>query len=329
MFVDGVRYSNGAQRGGVNTFLDLIEPGSLEAIEIVRGPSSAQYGSDALGGSIQFLSRAAAASAAGPARVFGGSAGAGGRHRAPRSAAARRFVSMMTRSRSASRRRSAAAGSATDPARRRHRFARRGDAVPRRAVRRADGRPAARHRLRPARRVDPRALGARAPRRSRAQLHAHDAGRRQALRPAARRRRQPDLRAERPVAGSVLRRASSSSAPAGSTTRTVTYSLNSQREERVNQGGNGNPTRDHRPRARADDRARRAGVGRQAAVAAPDADRRRRRLLRAAHLGLVQRQPRHRRDLGASAARAGRRVVHAGRRLRADRRSTCVPIGCG
>ncbi len=65
VFIDGVRYSNGAQRGGVNTFLDLIELESLESIEIVRGPSSAQYGSDALGGSIQFLSRAAAASAAG------------------------------------------------------------------------------------------------------------------------------------------------------------------------------------------------------------------------------------------------------------------------
>jgi hemoglobin/transferrin/lactoferrin receptor protein len=57
VFVDGIRYSNGAQRGGVNTFLDLIEPGMLEAIEILRGPSSAQYGSDALGGSIQFLTR--------------------------------------------------------------------------------------------------------------------------------------------------------------------------------------------------------------------------------------------------------------------------------
>ena len=58
VFVDGVRYSNGAQRGGVNTFLDLIEPGSLESIEILRGPSSAQYGSDALGGSVHFLTRA-------------------------------------------------------------------------------------------------------------------------------------------------------------------------------------------------------------------------------------------------------------------------------
>jgi outer membrane receptor protein involved in Fe transport len=56
IFVDGVRYSNSAQRGGVNTFLDLIEPSSLQAIEILRGPNSAQYGSDAMGGSVQFLS---------------------------------------------------------------------------------------------------------------------------------------------------------------------------------------------------------------------------------------------------------------------------------
>jgi hemoglobin/transferrin/lactoferrin receptor protein len=57
VFVDGVRYSNGAQRGGVNTFLDLIEPEGLESIEVVRGPSSAQYGSDALGGSVQFFTK--------------------------------------------------------------------------------------------------------------------------------------------------------------------------------------------------------------------------------------------------------------------------------
>jgi outer membrane receptor protein involved in Fe transport len=57
VFVDGVRYSNSAQRGGVNTFLDLIEPSSLQAIEVLRGPNSAQYGSDAMGGSVQFLSQ--------------------------------------------------------------------------------------------------------------------------------------------------------------------------------------------------------------------------------------------------------------------------------
>jgi hemoglobin/transferrin/lactoferrin receptor protein len=55
--VDGVRYSTGAQRGGVSTFLDLVDPALLDSVEVLRGPNSAQYGSDALGGSIQFLSR--------------------------------------------------------------------------------------------------------------------------------------------------------------------------------------------------------------------------------------------------------------------------------
>ena len=68
VFVDGVRYSNSAQRGGVNTFLDLIEPTGLQAIEILRGPNSAQYGSDAMGGSVQFLSQVPSlASPGGPA----------------------------------------------------------------------------------------------------------------------------------------------------------------------------------------------------------------------------------------------------------------------
>src|SRR5262245_27385586 len=55
VFIDGFRYSNAAQRGGVNTFLNLIDSTNLRGVEILRGPNSAQYGSDALGGSIQFL----------------------------------------------------------------------------------------------------------------------------------------------------------------------------------------------------------------------------------------------------------------------------------
>jgi outer membrane receptor protein involved in Fe transport len=94
VFVDGVRYSNGAQRGGVNTFLDLIEPGSLESIEIVRGPSSAQYGSDALGGSIQFLSRPPQLRLQG-GPLLGGSAGAGA-GTAHRFGSAQTFLSLMT-----------------------------------------------------------------------------------------------------------------------------------------------------------------------------------------------------------------------------------------
>ncbi|HXG64333.1 MAG TPA: TonB-dependent receptor, partial [Blastocatellia bacterium] len=58
IFVDGIRFSTSAQRGGISTFLNLIDPTNLQAIEVLRGPNSAQYGSDAIGGSIQFLSRA-------------------------------------------------------------------------------------------------------------------------------------------------------------------------------------------------------------------------------------------------------------------------------
>ena len=56
VYLDGVRYSTSAARGGINTFLNLIDPTTLDALEILRGPSGAQYGSDALGGSLQFLS---------------------------------------------------------------------------------------------------------------------------------------------------------------------------------------------------------------------------------------------------------------------------------
>jgi hemoglobin/transferrin/lactoferrin receptor protein len=65
VFVDGQRYSTGAARGGVNTFLTLVEAMSLESVEVLRGPTSAQYGSDAIGGSVQFLTRAPALSPSG------------------------------------------------------------------------------------------------------------------------------------------------------------------------------------------------------------------------------------------------------------------------
>ena len=56
VYIDGVRYTTSAQRGGVGTFFSLIEPSSLDSIEILRGPNSSQYGSDANGGVINFLS---------------------------------------------------------------------------------------------------------------------------------------------------------------------------------------------------------------------------------------------------------------------------------
>jgi hemoglobin/transferrin/lactoferrin receptor protein len=57
VYVDGVRYTTSTQRGGVGTFFDLNEPSSLSAVEVLRGPNSAQYGSDSLGGVVQLVSR--------------------------------------------------------------------------------------------------------------------------------------------------------------------------------------------------------------------------------------------------------------------------------
>jgi outer membrane receptor protein involved in Fe transport len=71
VYVDGVRYTTSAQRGGISTFFDMVEPEALEGIEVVRGPSSAEYGSDALGGTVQLLTRAPAFSPSGR-RVSGG-----------------------------------------------------------------------------------------------------------------------------------------------------------------------------------------------------------------------------------------------------------------
>ena len=57
VFVDGVRFSTAAMRGGINTFLNIIDASTLDSVEILRGPMSAQYGSDAIGGSVQVLTR--------------------------------------------------------------------------------------------------------------------------------------------------------------------------------------------------------------------------------------------------------------------------------
>jgi len=57
VYVDGVRYTTSAMRGGINTFLDLTDPSNVQAVEALRGPNGAQYGSDSIGGTIQLISR--------------------------------------------------------------------------------------------------------------------------------------------------------------------------------------------------------------------------------------------------------------------------------
>lgn len=56
-YVDGVRYTNGAQRGGINTFFNLNDGSNLSAIEVLRGPNGAQYGSDSLGGTVNMVTK--------------------------------------------------------------------------------------------------------------------------------------------------------------------------------------------------------------------------------------------------------------------------------
>ncbi len=66
VYVDGVRFTTSAQRGGISTFFNLNEPSSLRAVEVLRGPNSAQYGSDSLGGTVQLVSRVPAFGAENP-----------------------------------------------------------------------------------------------------------------------------------------------------------------------------------------------------------------------------------------------------------------------
>jgi len=55
--VDGVRVNNSTFRGGPNQYLNTIDPFFIDQIEVVRGPGSVLYGSDALGGTINVITR--------------------------------------------------------------------------------------------------------------------------------------------------------------------------------------------------------------------------------------------------------------------------------
>lgn len=56
LLVDGFRLNNASFRSGPNQYFNTVDPFILERIEAIRGGGSVQYGSDALGGTINLLS---------------------------------------------------------------------------------------------------------------------------------------------------------------------------------------------------------------------------------------------------------------------------------
>ncbi len=53
MLVDGIRLNNSTFREGPNQYWNTVDSLSLDRIEVVRGPGSVMYGSDAIGGTVQ------------------------------------------------------------------------------------------------------------------------------------------------------------------------------------------------------------------------------------------------------------------------------------
>lgn len=52
IMIDGVRLNNSTFRLGPNQYFNTIDPGSIESIDVIRGPQSVAYGADAIGGVI-------------------------------------------------------------------------------------------------------------------------------------------------------------------------------------------------------------------------------------------------------------------------------------
>jgi hemoglobin/transferrin/lactoferrin receptor protein len=68
--IDGIRYNNSIFRDGPNEYYSLIDPLMVDQIEVVQGPGSIFYGSDAVGGAINLLSRGADLNSAKPGETF-------------------------------------------------------------------------------------------------------------------------------------------------------------------------------------------------------------------------------------------------------------------
>jgi hemoglobin/transferrin/lactoferrin receptor protein len=59
LLIDGVRLNNSVFRDGPNQYWNTVDPYGLSRLELVRGPSSVLYGSDAIGGVVNAITRGA------------------------------------------------------------------------------------------------------------------------------------------------------------------------------------------------------------------------------------------------------------------------------
>ncbi len=59
ILIDGIRLNNSTFRFGPNQYLGTVDPGMIDRIEVVRGPQSVLWGSDAIGGVINIVTRSA------------------------------------------------------------------------------------------------------------------------------------------------------------------------------------------------------------------------------------------------------------------------------
>ncbi|MEK7483048.1 MAG: TonB-dependent receptor, partial [Planctomycetota bacterium] len=57
LLIDGIRLNNSVFREGPNQYWSTVDPLSLDHIEVVRGPASVLYGSDAVGGAVQAFTK--------------------------------------------------------------------------------------------------------------------------------------------------------------------------------------------------------------------------------------------------------------------------------
>jgi len=57
ILIDGIRLNNSTYRYGPNQYLNTIDPGLIKSVEVMHGPGSVLYGSDALGGVINIITK--------------------------------------------------------------------------------------------------------------------------------------------------------------------------------------------------------------------------------------------------------------------------------